>query len=219
MVQKEPLPNKLLCLFFLCLLAQVQSSCNTHATAKVPAEKDYYIDTSLIPKDTVLQGDTRLSVINGICFINNEKFSGILKELYPGGGIKSYSSMSQGMLYGPYKSFYEDGSCFEVRIYRNNLATGRHYGYWPGSNNLKFDYNYYEEKKEGPQKKWYRNGTRYLFANYVNDHEEGLQQGWRENGKLFLNYVVKDGYVYGLQQTALCYTLLNEKIRSAESEK
>ena len=65
---------------------------------------------------------------------------------------------------------------------------------------------------EGLQKKWYKSGKPYLFLNYSNDREDGLQQGWRENGKLYLNYVAKDGYRYGLQKAALCYTLREGKI-------
>ncbi|QMW05181.1 hypothetical protein [Spirosoma foliorum] len=78
---------------------------------------------------------------------------------------------------------------------------------------LKFDYTYYEEKREGKQRRWYRSGKPYIFANYVDDHEEGLQQGWRENGKIYLNYVAKEGHTYGLQNTALCYSLRDQKIK------
>lgn len=207
---KELLPNNRHCytLLYLILLC-ICSSCGN----LTPAVLNYQVDTSFIPHDTVLIGNKRLMIANGVYLLNHKKFSGIVKERYAGGGIKSYASVCQGLLHGRYKSFYENGHPFEVRMYKNNLSTGRHYGYWPQGHHLKFDYNYFEEKREGLQKKWYPDGKPYLFANYTNDHEEGLQQGWRENGKLFLNYVVKDGFAYGLQQTALCYSLRNQKIR------
>jgi hypothetical protein len=41
-----------------------------------------------------------------------------------------------------------------------------------------------------------------------------MQKAWRENGKPFINYEVKDGVRYGLQKSALCYTLKNEKIEA-----
>jgi hypothetical protein len=40
-----------------------------------------------------------------------------------------------------------------------------------------------------------------------------MQKAWRENGKPFINYEVKDGVRYGLQKSALCYTLKNEKMK------
>ncbi len=216
MVQKAHLQTNLLIWAIACCCMTI-SSCQhiqleTHDPASVV--KDYTIDNANIPYDTLLISDKKISLNNGIYFAENKKYSGIIKELYTDGKVKTYSSIFQGKLHGLYKSFYPDGSPFEVRQYKNNLSTGRHYGYWPAGHKLKFDYNYFEEKREGLQKKWYKNGKPYLFANFKNDHEEGLQQGWRENGKLFLNYVVKDGHSYGLQQSALCYTLIDQEMKS-----
>lgn len=198
-----------------CCLWMAISSCHNASTNTPLRVKDYTIDTSGIPPDTIVVGsDQRLALINGVYWLGNQKYSGILKELYPNGTTKTYASIFQGMLHGLYKSFYENGHPYEVRLYRNNLSTGRHYGYWPEGGILKFDYTYFEEKREGLQKRWYKNGKPYLFTNYTDDHEDGLQRGWRENGKLYLNYVAKDGHRYGLQQSALCYTLIKQKIKA-----
>ena len=202
-------------LFSLVWLITVSCRIKNAGTAQQANIRDYTVDTGMIPKDTILQSDPRLIISNGVYFVYGLPYSGVIKLLYPGGNVHAFISLLNGRMHGSYKSFYEDGSRFESRMYRNNLATGKHFGYWPGGRYLKFDYNYYEEKKEGPQKKWYKDGRPYLFTNYLNDREDGLQQGWRENGKLFLNYVVRDGYTYGMQQTALCYTLLKENIKPA----
>lgn len=216
MAQREHSHNKIfLLLTAYCCFAVATSSCNNPSTtnSKPVQAKNYTIDISGIPADTVLESDKRLLVVNGIYRLGSQRYSGILKELYPNGTIKTYASVFQGMLHGLYKSFYENGHPYEVRLYRNNMSTGRHYGYWPEGRNLKFDYTYFEEKREGLQKRWYKNGKPYLFTNYTDDHEDGLQRGWRENGKLYLNYVAKDGHRYGLQQSALCYTLRKQKIK------
>lgn len=178
------------------------------------SEKDYTVDTSLIPKDTIFVTDKSLSLVNGLYYYKNNPFSGIVQELYADGKIKKQRSIYQGMLHGTYRSFYENGKPWEIRNYKNNLSTGKHYGFWAETGNPHFEYNYYEEKMEGLQKKWYKSGKPFLSLNYINDHEDGLQQGWRENGKLYLNYVAKDGHRYGLQKAALCYTLRDEKIKS-----
>lgn len=177
--------------------------------------KNYTIDTSGIPFDTISITDSSLKILNGIFLFNNKRYSGIIKEYYPNGLVKNLRAIFHGELHGTFKSFYENGAKHEVRSYKNNLATGRHRGYWPDGKTLQFDYNYYEEKREGQQRKWYKSGKPYIFSNYTNDHEDGLQRAWRENGKLYINYVAKDWHTYGLQQTALCYTLLDEKIKTA----
>jgi antitoxin component YwqK of YwqJK toxin-antitoxin module len=175
--------------------------------------KDFNIDISLIPNDTINSNDKKLSLVNGIYWYNNKKYAGIIIELYPNGNLKKQFSVYQGMLHGMYRSFYENKMPWEIRSYKNNLSTGKHFGYWPITGNPKFEYSYYEEKMEGLQKKWYPNGRPYLSLRYANDHEEGLQQGWRDNGKLFLNYEAKDGFRYGLQKATLCYTLKDEQVK------
>jgi hypothetical protein len=215
MAQKELSHNKFFSISIACyLLTLVVSSCNYHSPEQQhKVVLNYTIDTLGIPNDTVLITNRSIKIVNGIYFFNTQRFSGIVKELYANGVVKNYRSLYGGMLHGRYKSFYENGNCYENRLYKNNLSTGKHFAYWPDGITLKFEYNYYEERREGLQKKWYPSGKPFIFSNYNNDHEDGLQQGWRPNGKLYLNYVVKDGYVYGLQQSALCYTLINQELK------
>lgn len=214
MVQKGNLP----CNFFLhttvcCCLFVAMSSCHRAGKTAQPL-KNYAIDTTHIPKDTLDISHEKIALVNGFYCVAGQKYSGILRQLYPNGKVKSYRSIWEGMLHGTYRSFYENGQVFEVRQYKNNLSTGRHYGYWAESGKMKFDFSYYEDKREGKQKKWYKSGKPLIVLNYEDDHEVGLQQAWRENGKLYVNYVVKDGYMYGLQQTALCYKLVNQEVES-----
>ncbi|MFP5041731.1 toxin-antitoxin system YwqK family antitoxin [Parasediminibacterium sp. JCM 36343] len=214
MAQKVLSPNKWL--MVAATICFIMCSCNhsSNQNKESVIAKSYLVDTSVIPRDTVFVTDKNVSRVNGLYQYKNNPFSGIIKELYDNGKVKKQLSVYQGMLHGTYRSYYEDGKPWEIRSYKNNLSTGKHYGFWAVSGNRHFEYNYYEEKMEGLQKKWYKSGKPLLFLNYVDDREEGLQQGWRENGKLYLNYVAKDGYRYGLQKSALCYTLRNEKIKS-----
>jgi antitoxin component YwqK of YwqJK toxin-antitoxin module len=213
MVQKELLRNNS-CFFAILFCTVLMYSCNyfqeQHNT--LDTKKISIADTSLILSDTVLISDSNLSSVNNIYLYGSKIFSGVVNEFYANGIMKKQITIYQGMLHGTYRSFYEDGKPWEIRNYKNNLSNGKHVGYWPESGNQKFEYNYDEEKMQGLQKKWYKSGKPYLFLNYSNDREDGLQQGWRENGKLYLNYVAKDGYRYGLQKAALCYSLRDEKI-------
>ena len=84
---------------------------------------------------------------------------------------------------------------------------------------MKFDFMYINDKREGYNKQWYKTGKPYAFLNFKNDREDGMQQAWRENGKPYINYEAKDGYRYGMQKSALCYTLLDEKLKIAANVK
>jgi antitoxin component YwqK of YwqJK toxin-antitoxin module len=214
MALKELLRNNFMGLTaFMCILATL-SSCGKKQVKQPTALKDYFVDTTLISHDTVFSSDKKLSLVNGLYLYANNTFTGIVVEMYDNGVVKKQLSVYKGMLHGRYKSFFENGMPWEVRMYKNNLSTGTHIAFWPETGNQKFEYNYYEEKMEGSQKKWYPTGKPFLALHYTNDHEDGLQQGWRENGKLFLNYVAKDGFRYGLQKAALCYSLRDGKINS-----
>ena len=78
---------------------------------------------------------------------------------------------------------------------------------------MKFDFSYFNDKREGLQEQWYESGSKYYALNYTNDQEDGMQKAWRENGKSYINYEVKDGRRYGLQKSALCYTLKDEQLK------
>jgi len=214
MAQKVLLPNKWMLLASLWCMLITSCSNSTNQASEPILVKDYTVDTSGIPRDTILASDKELSLVNGVYQYKKQPFSGIVKEAYSNKKVKKQISVFNGMLHGRYKSYYEDGKPWEIRSYKNNLSTGKHYGYWAVSGHPHFEYNYFEEKMEGMQKKWYQSGKPFLFLNYADDKEDGLQQGWRENGKLYLNYVAKDGRRYGLQKAALCYTLRDEKMKT-----
>jgi antitoxin component YwqK of YwqJK toxin-antitoxin module len=78
---------------------------------------------------------------------------------------------------------------------------------------MKFDFSYFNDKREGMQKQWYESGSEYCALNFSNDRENGMQKAWRENGNPYINYEVKDGVRYGLQKSALCYTLKDQKLK------
>ena len=200
-------------LFFTSCSTSIKKADNKEVTAK-----DLFVDTTIIPRDTVLETNAAFSYKNGLFYFNQRLYSGIALVANSDKTIKAFCSVYNGMRHGIYRSYYSNGRLFEVRQYKNDLATGRHFGYFDNGN-MQFDYLYFEEQKVGHFKKWYRTGKPYLFANYKDDAEDGLQQGWRPNGKLFLNYVAKDGRTYGLQETMLCYTLTDEELKETAIKK
>ncbi len=170
------------------------------------------VDVSQIAKDTVSWDNPGLKLENGIFYLTGKPFSGFIQKKHENESVSSVESFLDGMQHGVSKSFYPDGKLRDSRTYKENVSYGRHFGYWENGNR-KFDFIYYNDKREGLQKQWYESGAPYAFLNYKDDKEDGMQRAWRINGKSYINYEVKDGIRYGLQKAALCYTLKDEKLK------
>ncbi|AWW00264.1 toxin-antitoxin system YwqK family antitoxin [Arcticibacterium luteifluviistationis] len=195
-------------ILFVCLVCFFACS-----KGKENQEFDYTINTEDIPQDTVYFSNPSVSYVNGLYYLDQKKFSGILYRELKGYDVKTYSSVLNGMLHGPFRSFYKNGKPYEVRNYKENISLGKQYGYWESTGNRKFEYNYVSEKREGIQRSWYANGDVYYVYNYKDDKQEGLQQAWRINGSLFRNFVSKNNKRYGLQKSFSCSELSNEEIK------
>ena len=170
------------------------------------------VDVSQIPKDTIFQNNSKLSLQNGVYYIGSKPYSGFIKDVYETDSLKSIGSYFQGKLHGLTKTFFTNGQLETKRNYRNGIGYGQHLGYWKNGNK-KFDFMYFNDKREGLQKQWYESGSKYYELSFTDDQENGMQKAWRENGKPYINYEVKDGVRYGLQKSALCYTLIDEKLK------
>jgi antitoxin component YwqK of YwqJK toxin-antitoxin module len=207
MVQKEHLLNK----FIILLFCQLIFSCSETANKKSNNifEK---VDISQVPNTSIFLNDNKLKLQNGVYYFGNKPYSGFIKEIYKNDTVKSFASYYRGKQHGTTKSFFENGKLETERYYKNGIGYGRHYGYWRNGN-MKFDFSYFNDKREGLQKQWYESGSPYYVLTFADDHENGMQQAWRENGKPYINYEVKDGISYGLQKSALCYTLKDQKIK------
>jgi antitoxin component YwqK of YwqJK toxin-antitoxin module len=189
-----------ICCFFSC----------TNPKGGEGITSSFFVDTTLVPKDTVLSGKLKLD--NGIYYFNNKPFSGYIKELDENQRVKMVGSFLNGMQHGNTITFYANGKLWGSRSYKENRSFGKHFGYWENGNQ-KFEFYYRNDKRDGSNKQWYENGQPYAFLNFKDDKEEGMQQAWRENGKPYINYEAKDGFRYGLQKSGLCYTLKDEKFK------
>ena len=207
MVQKGHSPSK----FTLHILCFLIAGCSQSIPEKAINifEK---VDTSQIQNITISQKDSLLKLNNGIYYFNNKPFSGYIKSKYNSNTLKSIASYLHGKQYGVTKTFFSNGKLESERNYKDGIGYGRHFGYWKNGK-MKFDFIYFNDKREGVQKQWYESGSQYYELSFINDRENGIQKAWRENGKPYINYEVKDGIRYGLQKSALCYTLKNEKLK------
>lgn len=191
----------------LCLLA----ACNGRPGISKKNTLNFFADTSGVTKDTLPAEAVRTDKA-GILYAGTSTFSGCIKTLYPDSMV-SYASVYRGRLHGWYRSYYPNGKPFELHHYKENRSTGHYIVYWENGK-MRSDCLYYEDKKTGSYNRWYPSGKPYMMLNYENDKEDGLQQGFTEAGRLFINYIVRNGYKYGLQETAACYQLDSGKIKN-----
>jgi antitoxin component YwqK of YwqJK toxin-antitoxin module len=188
------------------------ASCST-VKKEEETHSSFFVDTSLVPKDTVLS--EKLTLNNGIYYLNQMPFSGYRKEMYSNGDIGLVAGYLNGMQHGTSTSYYPGGKLNFIRMYKANKSFGKHIGYWENGNQ-KFEFYYLDDKREGVNKQWYQSGKPYTFLHFKDDKEDGMQQAWRENGKPYINYEAKEGFRYGLQKSGLCYTLVDEKMKTAK---
>jgi antitoxin component YwqK of YwqJK toxin-antitoxin module len=175
----------------------------------------FIVDIAGIPNDTIVATSENLRLDNGYYYLNGKPFSGYIKEYYDNHQVKMMGSYFNGKQHGITLTYYENGNLRDSRSYKENKSFGKHFGYWENGN-PKFEFYYLNDKREGPNKQWYQSGQPYAFLHFKDDKEDGMQQAWRENGKIFINYESKDGFRYGLQKSNLCYTLEDEKFKTAK---
>jgi antitoxin component YwqK of YwqJK toxin-antitoxin module len=212
MVQKERLLFKQI--IFIAMVGCFTSCTNTKKEGEITSSS-FFIDISLVPKDTVLSTAPNLKLDNGLYYLNNTLFSGYRKELYENKKLGLIGSYLNGMQHGITLTYFENGKLKDSRAYKLNKSFGKHVGYWENGNQ-KFEFYYLNDKREGANKQWYVTGKPYAFLHFKNDMEDGMQQAWRENGKPYINYEAKDGFRYGLQKSGLCYTLADEKLKTTK---
>ncbi|MEL7146715.1 MAG: membrane-binding protein [Bacteroidota bacterium] len=119
-----------------------------------------------------------------------------MTQWYPDGHLKSVATYHKGKLHGPKKIWSSDS----VHV-------------------LIAQYNYQLGKPHGEQLKWYSDGQLFKKMNFNRGKEEGLQQAYRPNGVLYANYEVRNGRVYGLNKSKLCYQIQDGALKSKKLEK
>ena len=73
--------------------------------------------------------------------------------------------------------------------------------------------NYVNGKPHGEQKKYYPTGELFKILNLNMGKEEGMQQAFRKNGALYANYEAREGRIFGLKKSQLCYQLDDEEVQ------
>jgi hypothetical protein len=103
-------------LFSLIVFCSINCKNNKEDAATVSS---LLVDTTMIPKDTILINQPTLQLNNGVYFLDEKPFSGYIKENYDPKRLKSIGSYWQGKQEGSTLTFYENGKNRDNRSYKN----------------------------------------------------------------------------------------------------
>lgn len=157
----------------------------------------------------ISSGDTSLKIINGQWFYQEKPFTGVIQKKYPGGRLMARKSVVDGLEEGWQYAYYPDGTTESKRFYHQGEKDSVNMGWWPNGK-MRYAYHFKKGVYEGDFDEWYQSGNPLKHIVYHNGKEQS-GKGWRENGKIYMSFVLRNGRLYGLINSNLCYSLKNEQ--------
>lgn len=139
--------------------------------------------------------------------------SGYIVEKYANDRLAKRFGVYEGKKEGVRSTYYSDGRVKFVETYKDNKLDGE-VKRWATENGYQLlaHLTYKAGKLHGIQKKWFPTGELHKLMRMNMGKEDGLQQAFRKNGVLYANYEARNGRVFGLKRSNLCYELDNEQI-------
>jgi len=149
---------------------------------------------------------------NGWAYYQGQPFTGIAIEKNEEGVMTSSNSYNRGRKHGLSQKWFGSGQLSFEANYFNGRKDGTAKSWW-SNGQLRSETKFINGTAHGIQTQWYRSGAKFKEQQLAAGKEAGLQRAWRENGKLYSNYIAKDGRIFGLKRSNLCYELENENIQ------
>ena len=179
--------------FYVCFLILLLTSCQDN-------DVEHFI-----------KNEIKTELRNGILFLNNKPFKGILLSYHENGTKKSEIRYKKGKKNGMEKKWYKDGKIKMKRQYYNGIKVDVHKGWWENEN-LKYRYVFDNfGRYNGKVEEWYVNGQKLREFNYSMGLENGKQKLWDLDGNIKANYEVINGERYGLIGLKKCFTVIENK--------
>jgi len=199
--------------FFIISFAVIFSGCNHKPgtignveNTQVLVEKAIVVDDVLIAKSELY-----LNQNQGIWYYNNKPFNGYSVKFYPNGILEEKLGYYYGKREGVARRWSENGVLRVESFYNQNKMVGVYKSWWENGV-LSEESTYVNGTKQGVEKQWHSNGKLAKLRHIVEGNESGMQQAWLKNGTLYINYEAKNGRVFGLLRSNLCYQLKNEVV-------
>lgn len=214
--------NHMVRIFILILLMSTLSGCQSGHSNSVIEEMD-----NVLPQVSRLQIPDVTHNLKKLAYkpntsswvLGDSVYSGWVVAHYPNGQQKSRMGILQGKKQDSAFQWYSDGHIKQKAYYHENALHGEKKNWAPDSAHLLVAHlNYYLGKAHGEQRKWYGTGELYQIMHLNLGKEEGMQQAFRPNGDLYVNYEARNGRIFGLKRTALCYELEDEEVQYPDSK-
>lgn len=146
--------------------------------------------------------------------LNGAPYSGYAVVFYSDSVLKEKTGFLNGKLESKSLTYFEDGQLKQLSNYHNGKLHGEKKMWSLNTNHVLLSHlNYQFGKPHGEQRTWYPTGELHKILNMNMGKEEGIQRAYRKNGAVYANYEAKEGRIFGLKKTALCFDLEEENIR------
>ncbi|WP_372756617.1 toxin-antitoxin system YwqK family antitoxin [Mariniflexile sp.] len=152
-----------------------------------------------------------LNQLEGTWYYKNKPFNGYALKFYSNGVLEERLGFYNGKREGVAKRWSENGVLRVESFYRQNKLVGTYKGFWENGKPSEASF-YVDGVKQGEEKQWYDNGQLAKLRRLVDGTEQGMQQAWLKNGTMYINYEAKNGRVFGLLRSNLCYQLEDEVV-------
>ncbi len=170
-----------------------------------------------VPNITIDQAKLEYQNKVSLWMLNGKRFSGYALRYSPDSILIKKFGILNGQKQNEAKDWFPDGRIKHIAHYHQGKLHGEKKTWSHDSTHLLISHlNYRLGKAHGEQKKWYPTGELFKVLHLNMGKEEGLQRGYRKNGDLFANYEAREGRIFGLKKTALCFGLEDEKIQNAK---
>ncbi|WP_254788488.1 toxin-antitoxin system YwqK family antitoxin [Cellulophaga baltica] len=192
-------------------------SCNQKNNEEKISSENLIITSITIPNLSVDKALITYDNKTSTFLINEEPFSGYMISFYEDGTPKEKIGIFNGKKQNKSSYWFSNGKLKQIATYNKGKLHGEK-KLWSNDSmyTLVAHLNYNFGKVDGQQKQWYKTGELYKILNLSMGKEDGIQQAFRKNGDLYANYEAKNGRIFGLKKSALCYGLEDEKIKKYE---
>lgn len=195
-------------LFVACFTNCKQASNNASSNGGVVFDENTSI---VIDSMEVAKSQLVLNQLEGTWYFNSKPYNGYSLKFYANGGLEERLGFYEGKRQGIAKRWSESGVLRVESYYHQNKLVGDYKSWW--ENGVLAEASFYENGlKQGEEKQWYDSGQLSKLRRLVDGNENGMQQAWLKNGTLYINYEAKNGRVFGLLRSNLCYQLENEVV-------
>lgn len=124
--------------------------------------------------------------------------SGVVKENLANGKLRKSCTYKNGLIEGPFETYYPNGKLQQKVNYKGDLREGAFVSYYPDGK-IANEGNYVHGKKEGIWKWYYDNGKLELQSNYKNNLIDGERTWFYQDGTKQIVNTYKEDEINGYQ--------------------